>query len=615
MHFFSLRPSLTVLASLLSVSALAQAPVKQLDQIVVTAARAPQLLNEVVGDVSVIGQEELTRAGQSSLAEILSRQPGLEFYNNGGPQTVTGISIRGAEARHTLVLINGMRINSSVTTAINLNTIDPASVERIEIIRGAASSLYGSDAIGGVINIITKQGTQNQDPQLYGAIGYGSQQTFTSSVGVDGGQNGFSYNLNASVEDSNGFNGTNRDNFSYYDDKDGYKSHAFTGALSYEIAKDQTIGLNAFNSYINGDFDAGDFYPDAFTQTRQQSYNIYSRNRLTSNWHSQLSFGLSKEQNTTPIYDSQYSTLQREYRWQNDIELTDDQQLTLLVERLEERINHTTDYTATKRNTNAVAAIYRAQLQDRHYLQASVRNDNISGYGNRTTGSLGYDFAISDSWEIGAAASTGFKAPSFTDLYSPLAWGYQGNPNLKAEKSRNIEAHVGYDNGISQLKITAFQNKVSDLIDGYVCNDQFECTSRNVDRASIRGVTLFGAHDFGNVNVWASADLINPKDNDRGTQLIRRAKTNLKAGAHYQWNQVLLGAEYQYTSKRYDDIANTAEKRLGGFSLVNLTADYTINKNFSTQIRWNNIFDKNYNTMYGYNMPGSNVFVNLSWRM
>lgn len=609
------RPSLTVLASLLSISVYAQAPIASLDQVVVTASRAAQLEQDVVGDVTVITHEEIARAGQNSLAEILARQPGIEFSNNGGPQTVTGVSIRGAETRHTLVLINGMRINSSVQGVVNFNAIDPASVQRIEIIRGAASSLYGSAAIGGVINIITIPEASNQPAQFYGSVGVGSQHTVKSNLGIDGAQDGFSYNLNASVADSHGFNATNKDNpFSYYGDKDGYRSHAFNGSLAYEWAQHQSIGVNAYNSYIKGDFDAGDFYPDAFTQTRQQSYDVFSRNRIHTNWLSTLSMGLSKEQVSNPSYDSRYSSLQRLYRWQNDITLTEQQQVALYVERLEERVTHTTQYSDTKRNTNSVGAIYRLHTGP-HHLQASLRNDKISAMSSHSTGSLGYDIDLSNEWSIGAAASTGFKAPSFTDLYYPLEWGFKGNPNLKPEKSRNLEAHVGFDNGTSQFKLTAFQNKVRDLIDGYVCNDYFECTSMNVDRATIRGVSIYGAHDFGSVNLWASADLINPRDDSTKNQLAHRAKQNVKLGAQYQWHALNVGAEYQYVSKRFDDIANTESKRLGSYSLVNLTADYQFTKTMSAQVRWNNIFDKTYYSTYGYNMPGSNVFVNVSWRM
>lgn len=613
--FFHPRLTLSVLASLLSTSVFAQTPVKKLDQVVVTAARVAQLEQNVVGDITVINQQELAKAGQNSLAEILARQPGIEFYTSGGPQTVTSISIRGANPNQTLVLLNGMRINSSVSGGANWNAIDPASIERIEIIRGAASSLYGSDAIGGVINIITKTDSQDQPIQFYGSVGVGSDKTIKSHVGFDGAADGFAYSLNASYAKSKGFNSTNKNNtFSYHDDKDGYHSNALTGALSYEWADDQRIGVNAYNSYINGDFDAGEFSPDAFTQTRQQSYNLYSKNRLAKNWLSTLTFGSSKEQSNTPIHSNKFSTQQRQYSWQNDLSLTKNQDLSLLAERLEERITHSTAYTGTKRNTNSFAAIYRVDFGP-HHLQASVRNDDISGFGNRTTGGLGYDFALTPNWTIGAAANTGFKAPSFSDLYYPLEWGFQGNPNLKPEKSRNIEGHIAYDDGTSQLKVTVFQNKVRDLIDGYVCDDFFACTAMNVNKATIRGVSLYGAHDFGDVNLWASADFFNPKDDMTGKQLTRRAKQNIKAGIQYQWQAVDLGAEYQYVSKRFDDPANTEAKRLASYSLVNLTAGYAINKNLDAHLRWNNIFDKNYHNAYGYNMPGSNVFLNFSWRM
>ena len=615
-RYFRPRLAITVLASIIYTPVFAQHHVQQLDQVVVTAARTPQPLQNAVGDITVISQQELAAAGQNSVAEILARQPGLTFYNNGGSQAATGVSIRGANPNQTLVLMNGMRINGSVQGVVNWNAIDPASIERIEIIRGAASSLYGADAIGGVINIITKQGSKEQAPQFYGSIGVGSESTVKSHVGVEGAAQGFTYNLNASYAKSKGFNSTNKSNsFSYYGDKDGYHSNAFNGALGYEWAPEQQIGINAYNSYINGDFDAGDFYPDAFTQTRQQSYNLYSKNRLTKNWHSQLSFGLSKEQNTTPIYDNAFSTLQRQYSWQNDIALSANQDLSLIAERLEERIAHsTTAYDNSRRNTNSFAAVYRVNVGP-HNVQASLRNDAISGYDKQTTGGLGYEFTLTPAWTLGAAANTGFKAPTFTELYSPLAYGFQGNPNLKPEKSRNVEAHLAFDDGVSQFKATVFQNKIRNLIDGYVCNDNFECTAMNVNKATIRGVSLYGAHDFGDFNLWASADFLNPKDDATGKQLIRRAKQNLKMGANYQWQDLGVGAEYQYTSKRYDSADNSEKSRLGSYSLVNLTASYAIHKNLDAHLRWNNIFDKNYASAYGYNMPGSNVFLNVSWRM
>ena len=610
-----LSPSLTLLASALSLSAFAQAPIQSLDQVVVTPARLPQLEQDVVGDFTVISQTEISRAGQSSVAEILARQPGLEFYNNGGPQTGTGVSIRGAGFNHTLVLINGMRINSSIIGGTNWNAINPASIERIEIIRGAASSLYGSDAIGGVINIITKQGGPNQEPELYGSIGYGTYRTFKSDLGVQGSHEGLHYGLNASYSRSTGFNATNKNApFGiYHPDNDGYHDHSFSGSLAYDFNADHSLGATFFNSYINGDFDNGiiDWQgadaSEAFTQTRQQNYTVYSRNRLTEHWHSTVEFGLSKETGVTPAFDGEFSTLQRQYRWQNDWDLSSNQQLSFIVERLEERITHNANYEGNDRNTNSVAAIYRIQL-GAHSVQASLRNDHLSQYGNRMTGGLGYDYAINSNWTTGAAFNTGFHAPSFSNLYYP---GFS-NPHLKPEKSRNAEVFLGYATAQSQAKITLYQNKIRDLINS---SPHTNYLPDNIDNATIRGLTVFGSHDFGQFNLWASADFANPKDDATGRQLIRRAKRQYKAGAQYDWHAFVFGAEYQYVGPRFNDALNSESTRMGGFSLVNLTSEYRINKSLKAQVRWNNIFNRDYANNYGYNMPGSNVFLNFAWRL
>lgn len=615
MKTFYLRFSVAAVVSTFSCSAFAQTPIHHLDQVIVTASRLPQLEQDVVGDFSVIDQQEISRAGQSSVAEILARQPGLDFYSSGGPQTASGVSIRGAGFNHTLVLINGMRVNSSINGNANWNAINPASIERIEIIRGAASSLYGSDAIGGVINIITKQGATDQPLELYGAIGYGTYKTFKSDLGLQGSHQGLHYGLNASYGRSKGFNSTTKNHpfGSFHPDNDGYHDHSFSGALSYDINSNHTVGANFFNSYINGDFDdglvdwQGNDSSDAFTQTRQESYNVYSRNRLNSYWQSTLEFGLSKETLATPTFDNEFKGLQRQYKWQNDIDLSSQQQLSFIVERLEERITHNANYEANDRNTNSVAAIYRLQL-GAHSLQASLRNDRISSYGNQTTGGLAYDYALNNNWSTGFALNTGFRAPTFSQLYYP---GFN-NPDLKPEKSRNVEAFIGYADENSELKLTLYQNKIRDLINS---SPNTNYLPGNIDRATIRGLTLYGAHDFGELNLWASADLANPKDDQTGKQLIRRAKYQYKAGAQYDWSVLSLGAEFQYIGARFNDAENSAETRLSGYSLVNLTSEYRFHKNLKAQVRWNNIFNRDYANNYGYAMPGSNIFVNFAWRL
>lgn len=630
MPFTFNRQALAVFSCLAATTAGAQTgtPAPQLDNIVVTASRTPQLEKDVIGDVTVIDKADLQKQGQNSVAEILAKQPGIQFSNSGGPQTQTSIFLRGANASQTLVLIDGVRINSITSGATSWNAIDPSVIERIEVVRGAASSLYGSDAIGGVINIITRKGDEDRPLSAWSNIGYGSDDTFKSSLGFSGAQDGWDYALSASMADSGGFNATNPQSGSYNSDVDGYSQHALSGSVGYRWRPGHHIGLTAYNGYIDGDFDMGMGDLPAHAITRQQAYTLTSTDDITDFWQSVLRFGFSKEHNDSRSFGGAYTfgSLQRSYSWQNNLKFSDRQNVSVILERLEERPDASSNYTTRQRDTNSAGLVYRGNF-DRHHVQASVRNDNITGYGNETTGGLSYDFDLTPAWTIGVSGNTGFRAPTFADLYYPFEqyyWNgfpsgsFSGNPDLKPEKSRNIEARLRYTTDTTRLGLVVYQNKIRDLINGYSCDMNFDCTARNIDRATIRGLTLTAEQDYGNTTFRASADFMNPRNDnpvegESGSQLIRRAKQVYMLGVEHRINALALGAEYQFTGKRYDDVANQIS--LGGYSLVNLTAAYDFSKNVGVQVRWNNILDKDYTLVRGYNTPGSNVFVNFSFRM
>src|SRR5690606_34465333 len=365
----------------------AQSPVPQLENIVVTANRQPQALKDTLGDITVVSREELQRAGADSIPTILSRQPGVQITDNGGRQTPTGIMLRGSNANHTLLLIDGVRINSSVQGGANWMAMDPAAIERIEILRGAASSLYGSDAIGGVVNIITRKGAGDRPLAGWAELGVGSHSTVRSSTGFSGAAAGWDYALTASMAESDGYSSTSPDAAygNHHPDDDGYRQHSLSGSLGYRWAPGQHLGVSFYNSYINGEYDAGEWTPAARALSRQQAYSLTSTNDVTEYWQSVLRFGLSKESYDDRVWDTRFSTLLRSYSWQNNLKLGADQKLALYIERQEERPWHSADMQTTRRDTNAVGAIYNGRF-GRHSVQASVRNDNISEYGNEVTG-------------------------------------------------------------------------------------------------------------------------------------------------------------------------------------------------------------------------------------
>lgn len=620
MPFTPNRLALAVLACVVPAATAAQTTntVSRLDNVVVTASRTPQLEKDVLGDVTVIGKEELQKAGQNSVAEILARQPGVQVNNSGGPQTITGVFLRGAPAQHTQVLVDGVRINSIASGVTNWQAIDPALIERIEIVRGAGSSLYGSGAIGGVVNIITKKGGEDRPLAAWGNIGLGSHGTFKSSLGISGAQADWDYALSTSMADSSGFSSTNALNSSYNRDSDGYEQHALSASLGYRWMPGHHIGVTAYNGYINGEFDGGSFDQQTpYTMTRQQSYTVTSTNDISAHWQSVLRFGYSKERNDSRGngWSSNVGSQQRSYSWQNNLKFTENQNLSVILERMEERPDGGSAYVINRRDTNSAGLVYRGDF-DRHHIQASVRNDNVSGYGNETTGGLSYGLDLDDKWRVGVAANTGFLAPSFASLYSPLEFGFQGNPSLKPETSRNIEASLKYATDTTRLGLTAYQNKIKDMINGYILLDDVPGsphTAKNINRATIRGLTLTAEQDFGRTTLRAGADIMNPVDDETGGQLQHRAKRIFRLGADHRIQDLTVGAEFQFTSRRYEDAANKTS--MGGYGRVNLTAAYDFSKTVGVQVRWDNVLDKGYTNVYGYNTPGSTVFVNLSVRM
>lgn len=603
-----------------------QPTIPTLEDIVVTASRSPEPLADVVGDVTVIGPRQLQAAQGESIAQIISQAPGVQFTTNGGPQTNTGLFIRGTGSTQSLILIDGMRINGSTFGGALLQTIDPSTIERIEILRGAASSLYGSDAIGGVVNIITKKGDQDRPLSAWANAGYGSYNTAKSSLGLSGASHGWDYSLSTSAASSQGFNATrrltedNRANGLYDPDKDGYRSHAVSGTLGYQWATGHHIGLTAYNGYTRGDYDAGISLPGAHALYRQQAYRLTSADRITDWWRSELSVGFTKDSYDDRAYQSTANSLKRIYSWTHTFTPIKDQQISLLLERQEERIQSSNHYTADARDDNAAALIYKGRF-DRLHTQASVRSDNYTGYGNETTGSLGLDFDLTDAWQVGVAGNTAFRAPTFNDLYWPFEdfgpfGSFSGNPNLKPEKSRNVEAHVRYQTDEASATLTVYQNRIDDLIVPSVCDAAFNCTTQNVNSATLRGVTLSGSRRFGNTTIGGSVDLLDPRNEEpaagQDSQLPQRARQVFHFNAEQRIQALKVGAEYQYTGNRID--AST-QARLGGYSLVNLTAAYDFSKTLGVQVRWNNVLDKDYVLVDGYNTPGSNVFVNLSWKM
>lgn len=590
----------------------------KLNDVVVTATRTPLPRESIIADVTVIEHEEIDRAGQSNLVELLQLQPGVEISTNGGAGKTANIFLRGSNASHTLILIDGLRIQSATAGTTTLENLPLAQIERIEILRGPATSLYGQDAIGGVIQIFTKKGSTGL--HAYASIGYGTYDTKKGTAGVNGKVGNTRFALNLSAEDTEGFSAldTNKSNIN---DKDGYRNVAFNGHITQELAKGHQLGLQFFNSDGDTEFD-NRFNTTSYSsnaEIKQQAFSVFTRNQLTSFWQSHFKIGFSKDklksydERGAPIA-SQFNTKQTQYNWQNDFTLPVGI-LTLMYDRLEEEVTSNTDYNETKRNNNAYVASYLANI-GAHSLHVSYRDDHNSSFGNEHTGGVGYGYSINDFWRTTVSYGKAFKAPTFNDLYFPDSFGFvTSNPNLVPEKSDNLEASLRYEESNTQASITIYENKVRNLIALDAVYIPF-----NANKATLKGMTLAASHQINQWQFSASADIQSPRDDETGNLLVRRSNRSAKLNVAYQWQDWRIGAESISSSKRYNDTAN--KQALAGYTLFNLTSEYRINPKWKLQARLNNIFDKNYalafdgnpsTTGFVYNTPGSNLFVNLKW--
>ena len=597
----------------------------QLDPVIVTATRTPTRANDVLADYVYIGPEEIADAGQSSITELLQRQRGVEVSNNGGG--VQSVFLRGANSAQTLVMIDGVRTTSVLSGGASWSAIPVQLIDHIEIIFGPQSSLYGSDAIGGVINIFTKKGAG--PTQVTASTGYGTYGTSISQASLFGstqGDQSISYSVSASAEHSAGFNtiASNNPYKNNYNTTNTIGNTKTGGAaqVSQEWAKGQSVGAQVYASRNNNQYPVYGPGKVLGNQINEVStLALYSKNQITDIWNSNLQIAQSNDSGQA-IYPSQTpaswypagnpltNTKQNIYTWQNDINVGPDL-LQLLAERRTVSMYATgTNTLNLEQDTNSVAAAYQLK-RGANLANLSLRNDNITGYGSQNTGGASYGYFFTKELRVNVNYGTGFKAPSFYDLYYPN----YGVSTLKPERSQNTEAGIHYETLPYDIHLVVYNNTITNLIQytslGCPVGYSMGCAS-NVASAKITGASLGGVSRIGNFTLKGSFDQQNPVDQSTGYVLAKRAKQFGNVSVEYKKNAVVAGVEGTFQAQR-NDYGNTG--LMNGYGIANLYGSYDFERDWSLFARWNNIFNKNYQLNYGYVTPGSNVFVGIRYAM
>jgi vitamin B12 transporter len=533
----------------------------------------------------------------------------VEITMNGGPGSTSGAFLRGASRGQTLVLIDGLRVGSSSVGATSLEAIPLDQIERIEILRGPASSLYGADAIGGVIQVFTKQ-PEGGALSANLSAGYGTYDTRNLTAGLSGSAGPLRFSVQAGGTRSSGFNAiVDPANFSFNDDVDGYSTANVGASATLAWAPGQELAGQYFRNRLNNQFDGGPGHDDR-TITTLEAWSVASRNRLARPWLSILTIGEGSDDSVsqTGFGDFPFKTTQRQYVWQNDLTLPLGT-LSLIGERREERVATDASFAVTERNTNSATAVYQLR-HEAFALQTNLRRDDSTQYGGKTTGGIALGYRASPAWRFTAGYSTGFKAPSFNDLYYP---GFS-NPDLVPETARNSEIGLYWTAAHGEARWEAraigYYNRIDELI-VFQCDANFNCLPQNVERATLKGVTLGLDFAWRDTRVKASLDLQRPEDDRTGNLLPRRARQHGAVQALAQAGPVQLGVEFVASSYRYDDAENT--RRLPGYGIVNLTAQWPFAKSVTLILRGNNVLDRDYQLAGGFSTGGAQIYAGIQY--
>ena len=622
---------LSALASLLCLATLSASAQtggqNKLDSVFVTATRSPQRLADVLADVTVLTRADIERQAFGGIADLLRNNGCAEMMRNGGPASTTSLFLRGADTRHTLVLVDGMRVDSQATGGASWQALPLSQIERIEVLKGPASAIYGSDAVGGVVQIFTRKGGSRLSLDLGAAVG--NLGTRKLDGGIFGASGIFDYAVSAAAERSDGFNATLDlpGSFSYVPDRDGYRNHNASVRLGAQLSREHRVEVMALQSHVDGQYDGSKSKPLIDDHSLQDT-KAASANWLAS-WaqlglpalQTQLSLGQSSERYETTPSPYLTETKLRNISLNGSYEFSKTQQLNFVLERRDDELQNSGLTTASgidQRHQNALALGYLWSAGGLN-LQAHARHDDDSQFGGVDTGTLAAGVLLTPGLRLVASAGTAFRAPTLYQrgsVYGPDVTK-AGIAPLAPEHGRNLEFGLKYDAGMSDASITAYRNRVKDLIifgAAGSCQSPYGCY-QNVNEALLQGVSLSGGmqfvHGLGNTRLSATLDLQAPKDANTGKLLARRASHYGTVRADTQLASWNLGVAVQASGQRYDNAANT--KPLGGYALLNLDAQYAISRELKLQVNLDNAFDRTYQTAGGYAQAPRTVMLGLRY--
>ena len=580
------------------------------ETVIVTATRTARTADETLAPVTVITREDIVRLQAQSLQDVLGGTPGLSIGNSGGEGKLSSMFLRGTNSSHVLVLIDGVKVGSAASGTARIEHIPVELIDRIEVVRGPRSSLYGSEAIGGVIQIFTRRDTGTFTPSF--SVGAGSDRTAKISTGISANEGNAWMSAHVSHSYTHGYNACSGSSVSFSGcfteepDDDAYRNTAYSLSAGWRFGNGAEFDVHSLRSEGKVEYD-GTFQNES--ETVQQVIGTRLRFSPLQSWAVTLAAGQSRDESDNflnDVFASRFDTTRDSLSWQNDFLVGGGQTISAGIDWQQDRVDGTADYDVDKRNNTGVFAQYQVSF-GHNEIQLAARRDDNEQFGIQSTGSVAWGYALNDRLRLTASYGTAFKAPTFDDLYFP----FFGNPDLDPETSRSMEIGLAGKERFGRWSVNVFETRIEDLI-GF--DTAFNIV--NIDEARIRGMETVLDGNISELQYSLNLTLLDPENRsdgpNKGNILPRRPETSLRIDIDREVGPFRMGGTFQAAGRRFDNAANTA--RLGGYGVVDLRAEYNLSRHWLAQGRIVNLFDKDYETVDYFNQSGRAVFFTLRYQ-
>lgn len=606
----------------------------RLSDSLITANRDVGQRSESSSASSVFTRADIERLRPSNILELLTHVPGVQVANYGGRGAAYGLYVRGTSTAQTLILVDGIRVGSATMGGAALQYLSVEQIERIEVLRGSRSALYGADAMGGVVQIFTRRGSgQGINPYL--RIAGGSDHTWEHSLGLSGGDERTRFSLNLAQEESQGFDRT-RTSYAADADHDAYRNRSISANLSHQLNDDIEVGFAVLdqrgkteidNPFGRWDASIGPWgaavAANPYDEFSVSSSTLYVDARVNDIWNTRVELGHSedKQENFDKLFagSSVNNTYRDSLNWLNTLNLSEQHTLRVGAEYLNDKVRSSNAFSEPSRKNQAAFIQHSYQGQD-FSTEVGMRHDKNEQYGSENTFNAALTVPVNADHQLILSYAEGFRVPTFADLYWPFDGSYGGNPNLQPEKSKSYELQWR-----SQLSATTlfeaslyrtdFRNLISYVSDPVT----WIGTMDNVERARIHGFEaslkqeLFGWHSALGISI------IDPRNRENGHTLPNRAKRTFSWDLDRQWGAIGAGASLRASSKSFGNAANSTE--LSGYGVLDLRASWQANPELGFDIKWANVLDKDYSRLlyshngqnYGYQETPSGVMLGMTW--